>query len=110
MLGSIGRLLAPRAGFEPATIRLTVECSTTELPGNVRKVVRRPQRITKPFRLGKHKFNGPGMPLKCSEISGKCCFAGRRRGAVRPGERRRRGPVAKGCNEESPNRRIQGRY
>jgi hypothetical protein len=26
--------LAPRAGFEPATIRLTVECSTAELPGN----------------------------------------------------------------------------
>ena len=27
--------LAPRAGFEPATCRLTVECSTAELPGNV---------------------------------------------------------------------------
>jgi hypothetical protein len=26
--------LAPRAGFEPATIRLTVECSTAELPRN----------------------------------------------------------------------------
>ncbi len=25
--------LAPRAGFEPATDRLTVDCSTTELPG-----------------------------------------------------------------------------
>src|SRR3981081_506462 len=30
------RLLAPRAGFEPATIRLTVECSTAELPRNRR--------------------------------------------------------------------------
>jgi hypothetical protein len=29
-------LLAPRAGFEPATIRLTVECSTAELPRNRR--------------------------------------------------------------------------
>jgi hypothetical protein len=29
--------LAPRAGFEPATIRLTVECSTAELPRNERK-------------------------------------------------------------------------
>ena len=29
--------LAPRAGFEPATIRLTVECSTAELPRNRRK-------------------------------------------------------------------------
>ena len=27
-------LLAPRAGFEPATNRLTAGCSTTELPGN----------------------------------------------------------------------------
>src|ERR1700680_2131678 len=26
--------LAPRAGFEPATQRLTAACSTTELPGN----------------------------------------------------------------------------
>src|SRR3954462_11644701 len=26
--------MAPRAGFEPATIRLTVERSTTELPGS----------------------------------------------------------------------------
>ena len=30
--------LAPRAGFEPATDRLTVDCSTTELPGNVYRV------------------------------------------------------------------------
>ena len=29
-------MLAPRAGFEPATIRLTVECSTAELPRNRR--------------------------------------------------------------------------
>ena len=29
-----GKLMAPRAGFEPATDRLTVDCSTTELPGN----------------------------------------------------------------------------
>src|SRR6266849_11175789 len=32
--------MAPRAGFEPATIRLTVECSTAELPRNRRKGVR----------------------------------------------------------------------
>ena len=31
--------MAPRAGFEPATIRLTVECSTTELPGNTAVVI-----------------------------------------------------------------------
>jgi hypothetical protein len=28
--------MAPRAGFEPATIRLTVGCSTAELPRNER--------------------------------------------------------------------------
>jgi hypothetical protein len=28
-------LMAPRAGFEPATNRLTAGCSTTELPGNM---------------------------------------------------------------------------
>lgn len=28
--------LAPRVGFEPTTYRLTVECSTAELPGNNR--------------------------------------------------------------------------
>src|SRR5690349_4058819 len=34
--------LAPRAGFEPATNRLTAGCSTTELPGNtVRHAVMR---------------------------------------------------------------------
>jgi hypothetical protein len=30
-----GWKMAPRDGFEPPTIRLTVERSTTELPGNV---------------------------------------------------------------------------
>ena len=34
---SVSRELAPRAGFEPATCRLTVGCSTTELPGIVRE-------------------------------------------------------------------------
>ena len=48
-------LMAPRAGFEPATIRLTVECSTTELPRNMRtrRGATRRSRITKPFRLAK---------------------------------------------------------
>jgi hypothetical protein len=37
MAEMVGLLLigvAPRAGFEPATNRLTAGCSTTELPGN----------------------------------------------------------------------------
>lgn len=37
-LHSHRRRMAPRAGFEPATCRLTVECSTAELPGNNRSV------------------------------------------------------------------------
>ena len=31
--------VAPRAGFEPATCRLTVECSTAELPGIIRSLL-----------------------------------------------------------------------
>ncbi len=30
----IKKEMAPRAGFEPATNRLTAGCSTAELPGN----------------------------------------------------------------------------
>src|SRR5437773_3012196 len=51
--------LAPGAGFEPATIRLTVECSTAELSGNKRN--RRSQaglRITKAFAVAKDQLAG----------------------------------------------------
>jgi hypothetical protein len=50
--------MAPRAGFEPATIRLTVECSTAELPRNRRDRQRlaTPERITKPLRLAKDQM------------------------------------------------------
>jgi hypothetical protein len=37
-VASRGRSVAPRAGFEPATNRLTAGCSTTELPGNTARV------------------------------------------------------------------------
>ena len=33
----VSTAMAPRAGFEPATIRLTVGCSTAELPRNERR-------------------------------------------------------------------------
>jgi hypothetical protein len=36
---SVWFYLAPRAGFEPATNRLTAGCSTTELPGKSLKLV-----------------------------------------------------------------------
>src|SRR5436305_13884014 len=48
--------LAPRAGFEPATIRLTVGCSTAELPRKGRTDVRARLRITKPLALAKDEF------------------------------------------------------
>jgi hypothetical protein len=47
--------VAPRAGFEPATIRLTVECSTAELPRNRRNQFAR-LRITKPLSLAKDEI------------------------------------------------------
>src|SRR6202011_1373807 len=48
--------LAPRAGFEPATIRLTVECSTAELPRNRRNLFATGERITKPRSLAKDEI------------------------------------------------------
>src|SRR5262245_15033020 len=50
------RNLAPRAGFEPATIRLTVGCSTAELPRKGRTCVRARLRITKPPALAKDEI------------------------------------------------------
>lgn len=55
-------LLAPRAGFEPATIRLTVECSTAELPRNsANQGSATPERITKPLRLAKDEMGRAGV-------------------------------------------------
>src|ERR1700761_2744303 len=52
-------ILAPRAGFEPATIRLTVECSTAELPRNkAKQSFASGQRITKPPGLAKDQITG----------------------------------------------------
>src|SRR6266446_1365671 len=69
-------LLAPRAGFEPATIRLTVECSTAELPRNRRKGVRDGEHITKPPRLAKDEIGSSGTlsrrrrnPLRGNDFS-----------------------------------------
>src|SRR3954452_10512335 len=49
-------VVAPRAGFEPATNRLTAGCSTTELPRNrANQCFRAGLRITKPPGLAKRK-------------------------------------------------------
>ena len=50
-------MLAPRAGFEPATIRLTVECSTAELPRNRRK----PCSHAGAYNKGLERCKGPNM-------------------------------------------------
>ena len=52
-LGFVTKRLAPRAGFEPATIRLTVECSTAELPRNRRNKCSRAGAYNKAFRACK---------------------------------------------------------
>ena len=44
-------IVAPRAGVEPATSRLTAGCSTTELPGN-ETVRRRASYSSKRYLLG----------------------------------------------------------
>jgi hypothetical protein len=66
--------LAPRAGFEPATIRLTVECSTAELPRNRRNAVRTRAAYNKAsepckgrnglFRRGLNKAGKPPAPQR----------------------------------------------
>jgi hypothetical protein len=68
------KCLAPRAGFEPATIRLTVECSTAELPRNRADRVRNGERITKPPSLAKDEMIRFAM---ASIRGGKClCHSG----------------------------------
>ena len=42
--------MAPRAGIEPATNRLTAGCSTTELPRNEAGC------LARPYRQDQHKF------------------------------------------------------
>ncbi|CUX23105.1 conserved hypothetical protein [Agrobacterium tomkonis CFBP 6623] len=68
------REMAPRAGFEPATCRLTVECSTAELPGNVRCLARCERGNTNAFPIcqavfSKKTHSSCFIPLK-SRFSG----------------------------------------
>jgi hypothetical protein len=59
--------LAPRAGFEPATCRLTVECSTAELPGNT--ALRRVRRVIQTlFRFAKRFFKKNPICLFNSQL------------------------------------------
>src|SRR5713226_10012266 len=47
--------LAPRAGFEPATNRLTAGCSTAELPGNAADRVSRTAVRLQSVNLGRRR-------------------------------------------------------
>ena len=45
--------MAPRAGLEPATDRLTADCSTTELPRNtIGLLIKKIKKTSKIWRLG----------------------------------------------------------
>ena len=57
------RNLAPRAGFEPATNRLTAGCSTAELPGNTTRRIARQRDGPIPNVLRHCKDNGPAIAM-----------------------------------------------
>jgi hypothetical protein len=40
MYGKVNKKMAPQVGLEPTTVRLTAECSTTELLRNISKIFR----------------------------------------------------------------------
>src|SRR5215475_1255401 len=65
------KMVAPRAGFEPATNRLTAGCSTAELPGKrpIAHIAIAGTRITKVSRLAKSKWSreGPRASAGCRQ-------------------------------------------
>src|SRR5436190_5416542 len=81
--------MAPRAGFEPATNRLTAGCSTAELPGTMAAHARCPA-ITKAFPLAKRQNRSvAGAPQRKCYGSFGCMDLGRprkRRSAVERSE------------------------
>src|SRR5450759_3292723 len=74
--------MAPRAGIEPATFRLTVERSTAELPRNKPVFTHRAYNKA-PFALQSVKAR-----LRCSRSDGAAAFVRRARRAEAPQERR----------------------
>jgi hypothetical protein len=105
------RALAPRAGFEPATIRLTVECSTAELPRNRRKQsFASRQRITKPSGLAKDQISRFSAALgESGNLLRHNDLLSFRRGGT--GHRRRVGPFPPSLDrmDQPPNRPIRRR-
>ena len=86
--------LAPRVGFEPTTIRLTVERSTTELPRNISSSTRSEDRVP---ALADCFSSGERLSTTLDDF-GACCPAGphstRALGAVPNARRRPRNCIA----------------
>jgi hypothetical protein len=98
------RWLAPRAGFEPATIRLTVECSTAELPRNSEPRVRQAAAYNKAFPAckGRNADRWGGM-VNGPEIHIPQCFIVFLRGRC---DAPHAIPVERSHAQPPPNRRI----
>src|SRR6476659_6821271 len=83
--------LAPRAGFEPATNRLTAGCSTAELPGN-----------TAALACKRIAYNKAGKALKAPKGPGRMPFPDKIRfSALMPRSPAGDGPAGK---QGSPSR------
>ncbi len=65
------KVLAPGAGFEPATNRLTVDCSTAELSGISGRRIPTPLRLRNPFRTGSNGNALPTIILRGGGCSGR---------------------------------------
>lgn len=64
------KILAPGAGFEPATNRLTVDCSTAELSGISGRRIPTPPRLCNPFRTSSNGIALPTIILRGAGCSG----------------------------------------
>ena len=60
--------MAPRAGFEPATNRLTAGCSTTELPGNDSGAITKPACFAKRERPAMQVEATAGIEPACTDL------------------------------------------
>ena len=60
--------MAPRAGFEPATNRLTAGCSTTELPGNDSGAITKPACFAKRERPATQVEATAGIEPACTDL------------------------------------------
>ena len=74
--------MAPRAGFEPATNRLTAGCSTTELPGNRAKQSSQAPAYNKAIGPCKAEIGRPGSVSRTTEKRSRRSLFGPWQGAA----------------------------